>query len=223
MSVLASCPVGRPVAWRATAQRGRSVGMTLRNRARASSLLSLSSFFRSSRSTAAGGRWRSPVGCKPRLTAGGWGRRTVMRRAELGPRALEALREELTGRDLPIIGQVADLRLMNARQLQAVHFPTSEHASQAAAVRALRPLSRPADRLAAGVVRLERRVGPACGPVRPVTAAASGRSVSGSSTWRSTSAATARTDDHLRHAHPGDLATGGRPHRGGPGGSESRS
>lgn len=81
-----------------------------------------------------------------------------MKRRELGPRALERLREELTGRDIAIIGQVADLRLMNARQLQAVHFSEADHASPAAAVRAC---GRCLERLTACrlLTRLERRVG----------------------------------------------------------------
>lgn len=46
------------------------------------------------------------------------------------------LRERLSERDIAIIRQVAELRLMSARQIQAVHFPASEHASEAAATRA---------------------------------------------------------------------------------------
>lgn len=71
---------------------------------------------------------------------------------------LAELREELTGRDLAILGQVADLRLMSGRQIASVHFPVSEHDSAGAAKRARnRVLGRLVrDRL---LVRTERRVG----------------------------------------------------------------
>src|ERR1019366_9149983 len=76
----------------------------------------------------------------------------------LGPKGLRQLRSELSGRDLAIIGQVADLRLMSARQIETIHFPLSEHESSHAASRACqRALARLVrDRLLA---RLERRVG----------------------------------------------------------------
>jgi hypothetical protein len=68
------------------------------------------------------------------------------------------LRERLSERDLAIIRQVAELRLMSARQLQAIHFPHAEHENEAAAMRArqrvLRRLCR--DGL---LVALERRIG----------------------------------------------------------------
>jgi len=68
------------------------------------------------------------------------------------------LQEELSGRDIAITGQIADLRLMSGRQITAVHFPVGEHDNAAAATRAcnrvLKRLVR--DRL---LVRLERRVG----------------------------------------------------------------
>ncbi len=71
---------------------------------------------------------------------------------------LENLREDLTGRDVAIVSQVADLRLMTARQIEAVHFPLGDHVSVPAAARACRRclgrLTR--DRL---LVRLERRIG----------------------------------------------------------------
>lgn len=51
-------------------------------------------------------------------------------------RGVAHLRERLSERDLGVIGRVAELRLMSARQIQAVHFPASEHASEAAATRA---------------------------------------------------------------------------------------
>ena len=71
---------------------------------------------------------------------------------------LENLREDLSGRDVAIVSQVADLRLMTARQIEAVHFPLGDHDPTPAAARACRRclgrLTR--DRL---LVRLERRIG----------------------------------------------------------------
>jgi len=80
------------------------------------------------------------------------------RRRLLGPQALEHIRSGLSGRDLAIVGQVADLRLMTARQIRAVHFPLSEHEGELAAARACqRVLARLVrDGL---LVRLERRIG----------------------------------------------------------------
>jgi len=76
----------------------------------------------------------------------------------VGPRGLERLRGELSGRDLAVVGQVGELRLMSARQIRTVHFPLDEHDNELAAVRACqRVLARLVrDGL---VVRLERRVG----------------------------------------------------------------
>ena len=76
----------------------------------------------------------------------------------VGPRALESLRLELSGRDMAIVGQVADLKLMSARQIEAVHFAAEDHASTLTAARtcrrALERLTR--DRL---LIRFDRRVG----------------------------------------------------------------
>jgi len=71
---------------------------------------------------------------------------------------LERLAEELTGRDLAILGQVSDLKLMSTRQIEAVHFPVIEHDTQAAARRSCqRGLARlHRDGL---LLRMERRVG----------------------------------------------------------------
>ncbi len=59
---------------------------------------------------------------------------------------------------MSVIRQVADLRLMSARQIQALHFPTSEHQGEAAAMRARqRVVARLCrDRL---LTPLQRRVG----------------------------------------------------------------
>jgi hypothetical protein len=68
------------------------------------------------------------------------------------------IRERLSARDLAVIRQVAELKLMSARQLQALHFPDSEHDNEQAATRArqrvLARLTR--ERL---LIRLERRIG----------------------------------------------------------------
>lgn len=76
----------------------------------------------------------------------------------IGRRGLERLKSELSGRDFDIITQVADLRLMSARQLEAIHFPGVDHDSAASAARCCRRvLARLVrDRL---LTRLERRVG----------------------------------------------------------------
>ena len=64
----------------------------------------------------------------------------------------------LSGRDRAIIWQIGELRLMSGRQIEAVHFPSEQHATAATAARhcrrVLERLVR--DRL---LVRLERRVG----------------------------------------------------------------
>lgn len=76
----------------------------------------------------------------------------------IGPSELLQLRQRLVPRDLAIVSQVADLRLMSARQIEALHFRAEDHASKAAAARTsrrvLERLTR--DRL---LRRLERRVG----------------------------------------------------------------
>jgi Replication-relaxation len=81
-----------------------------------------------------------------------------MTASRLGRRGLEVLQSELSGRDMAIVTQVADLRLMSARQIEAVHFTPDYHASAVTAARsARRVLERLVrDRL---LVRLTRRVG----------------------------------------------------------------
>ena len=76
----------------------------------------------------------------------------------LGTRGLDQLRSDLSGRDLAIIRQVAELRLMSSRQIEAIHFPLGDHDTPLAATRACqRVLARLIrDRL---LVRLERRLG----------------------------------------------------------------
>ncbi len=79
-------------------------------------------------------------------------------RPYVSARGLVRLREQLSGRDLKIIGQVAELRLMSAGQIKAVHFPATAHDNDLAAARAChRVLARlTRDRL---LMRLERRIG----------------------------------------------------------------
>jgi Replication-relaxation len=81
-----------------------------------------------------------------------------MSASRLGRRGLEDLQSELSGRDLAIVAQVADLRLMSARHIEAIHFTLADHASAITAARsARRVLERLVrDRL---LVRLTRRVG----------------------------------------------------------------
>jgi hypothetical protein len=115
-------------------------------------------------------------------------------RRYVSARGAARLRERLSERDLAIIRQVAELRLMSARQIQAIHFPDDEHENSAAATRArqrvLRRLCR--DGL---LVALERRIGGvragsaglvlALGPVGQRVLAANGpRRRSYEPTWR---------------------------------------
>jgi Replication-relaxation len=83
---------------------------------------------------------------------------TASMRRYVSARGVARLRDRLSARDVAIIRQVAELRLMSARQIQAIHFPTAEHDNEQAAIRArqrvLERLTR--DRL---LVRLERRIG----------------------------------------------------------------
>jgi Replication-relaxation len=57
-------------------------------------------------------------------------------RSYVSERGLARLRSQLSERDLAVLRLVAALRLMDARQIQAVHFPLSEHMSELAATRA---------------------------------------------------------------------------------------
>ena len=80
------------------------------------------------------------------------------RRAYLSARGAARLRDRLSLRDLGVIRQVAELRLMSARQIQALHFPVHEHENEPAAIRARqRVVARLCrDRL---LTALERRIG----------------------------------------------------------------
>jgi hypothetical protein len=73
-------------------------------------------------------------------------------------RSVAQLRERLSGRDLAILRQVAELRLMSARQIQAVHFGEAAHGNVQAATRARQ---RVLERLTRDglLTRLERRIG----------------------------------------------------------------
>lgn len=79
-------------------------------------------------------------------------------RPHLSSKGLVLLADTLSDRDMAIVHQVAELRLISAGQLRALHFPKQAHESEAAAVRScnrvLKRLS--SDRVLA---RLERRIG----------------------------------------------------------------
>jgi hypothetical protein len=79
-------------------------------------------------------------------------------RAYLSALGVVQLRQRLSERDMVIIRQVAELRLMSARQVQAIHFPVAEHVSEAAVTRARqRVVARLIrERL---LIRLQRQIG----------------------------------------------------------------
>jgi len=81
-----------------------------------------------------------------------------MNAVRVGPVQLVQLRERLSARDMAILAQVADLRLMCAKQLQRVHFPDDLHASPSSAARCCRHALEVlvGERL---LVRLKRRIG----------------------------------------------------------------
>jgi Replication-relaxation len=85
-------------------------------------------------------------------------RGTALTRPYASARGVAQLRERLSERDQAILRQVGELRLMSARQIQAVHFPAGDHDSEQAATRARqRVLTRLIrERL---LTRLERRIG----------------------------------------------------------------
>src|ERR1700722_16618538 len=85
-------------------------------------------------------------------------RGAAMTRPYISARGVAQLRERLSERDVAILCQVAELRLMSARQIQAIHFPDSEHENELAATRARqRALARlVSERL---LIRLARRIG----------------------------------------------------------------
>lgn len=79
-------------------------------------------------------------------------------RVRAGRLSLLALQERLSVRDRQILEHVGSLRLLRARQIQALLFPDEEHASPQTAARCCR---RVLERLSGArlLVRLERRVG----------------------------------------------------------------
>ena len=76
----------------------------------------------------------------------------------LSRRGVEMLANRLSARDRAIIGQVAKLRLMSARQIESLHFTDADHESHLAAARACR---RVLERMVQHrlLTRLDRRVG----------------------------------------------------------------
>jgi hypothetical protein len=81
-----------------------------------------------------------------------------MAASRIGFIQLRQLRTTLSDRDLAILRQVGELKLMTARQIEAVHFGPERHAS---AVTATRTCARVLHRLASQrlLLRLDRRVG----------------------------------------------------------------
>jgi hypothetical protein len=79
-------------------------------------------------------------------------------RSYTGARGVARLAAQLSERDLAIIRQVAELRLMSARQIQTSHFPSIDHDNESAATharqRVLARLTR--ERL---LIRLDRQIG----------------------------------------------------------------
>ena len=78
--------------------------------------------------------------------------------SRVGRAGVRELRGQLGGRDLEIVSQIGELRLMSGRQIEMVHFPPELHATKATAARhCRRVLARLVrDRL---LVRLPRQVG----------------------------------------------------------------
>ena len=76
----------------------------------------------------------------------------------LGRRGLTQLRAQLSDRDLAVVGQVAQLKLMSGRQIERLHFGIEFHATALTAARTCRRVLERLvdDRL---LVRLDRRVG----------------------------------------------------------------
>jgi Replication-relaxation len=81
-----------------------------------------------------------------------------MSNARTSQRGVERLSARLSTRDLAVLSQVADLRLMSARQIGSLHFTGADHESPLAAARSCnRVLERMVrDRL---LIRLDRRIG----------------------------------------------------------------
>lgn len=63
-------------------------------------------------------------------------RGAVTTRPYVSARGVARLRERLSTRDMAILRHVGELRLMSARQLEAIHFPEVEHDNAEAAMRA---------------------------------------------------------------------------------------
>ena len=81
-----------------------------------------------------------------------------MSQVRLGSTQLTRLRDDLSDRDLAIVGQVSELRLMTARQIETLHFGEERHASRVTATRTCR---RVLERLVENrlLIRLHRRIG----------------------------------------------------------------
>jgi hypothetical protein len=100
------------------------------------------------------------------------------KRGYTSARGVKRLRDQLSERDMAIIAQVSDRRLMSGRQIQAIHFPASVHVSELSATRtrqrvlmrlirdgALSPLARRVGGIRAGSAGLVVGPGPLSGRV----------------------------------------------------------
>ena len=58
-----------------------------------------------------------------------------MSTSRFGRAVVRELREDLSSRDMDIVSQIAELRLMSGRQVEALHFPPEHHATAATAAR----------------------------------------------------------------------------------------
>jgi hypothetical protein len=81
-----------------------------------------------------------------------------MKGERLGSHGLALLRQQLSERDLAAVSDVATLKLVSGRQLQALHFAPDRHASDVTAARTCRRVLERLLELRL-LVRLERRVG----------------------------------------------------------------
>jgi Replication-relaxation len=103
---------------------------------------------------------------------------TVERRRYVSARGIKRLRDNLSERDMAIVGQVDGLRLMSGRQIQTIHFPAGAHISELSATRArqrvlmrlirddlLSPLARRVGGVRAGSAGLVVAPGPLAGRV----------------------------------------------------------
>jgi Replication-relaxation len=63
-------------------------------------------------------------------------RGSASKRRYISAKGVKRLRDQLSERDVAIVQQVDELRLMSGRQIQAIHFPAGVHVSELSATRA---------------------------------------------------------------------------------------